>query len=84
MLHHNHAFISLIEAYLENVRAIKDDIAKQNTTENVESNIVLIENPRKVVTVAATIQEKNSKKHRQYTYGLYKQPGHNIATCLHK
>ncbi|CAG8546934.1 22830_t:CDS:2 [Gigaspora rosea] len=45
MLHHNHAFISLIEAYLEKVRAIEDNIAEQNTTENVESTIVSIENP---------------------------------------
>ncbi|RIB00437.1 hypothetical protein C2G38_2234306 [Gigaspora rosea] len=96
MLHHDHAFINLIEAYLENVHAIEDDIAEQNTTENVESTIVSIENPRKVVTrgrpkstshdktVATTTQEESSKKRGQYTCGLCKQPGHNIATCSHK
>ncbi|CAG8834258.1 571_t:CDS:2, partial [Gigaspora margarita] len=63
----------LIEAYLENVRAIEDDIAEQNATENVE-----------IVIVATTTQEKNSKKHGQYTCGLCKQPGYNIATCPYK
>ncbi|CAG8745198.1 20248_t:CDS:1, partial [Gigaspora rosea] len=93
MLHRDHAFISLIEAYLENVCAIKDEIADENTTENVESNVILIENPQKVVTRGRpksashdknVVTEKSSKKRGQYTYGLCKQPGHNIATCPYK
>ncbi|CAG8569839.1 26429_t:CDS:2 [Gigaspora margarita] len=50
MLYCNYAFISLIEAYLENICASKDDIADEDTIKNIESNVVSIENPQKVVT----------------------------------
>ncbi|CAG8591077.1 510_t:CDS:2 [Gigaspora margarita] len=93
MLHRDHAFISLIEAYLKNIRASEDNIADENNTENVESNVISIENPQKVVTRGRPksashdkniVTEKSSKKRGQYTCGLCKQLGHNIATCPHK
>ncbi|CAG8757572.1 3681_t:CDS:1, partial [Gigaspora margarita] len=83
----------LIETYLENIRASEDNIADENTTKNVESNIISIENPQKVVTRGRpksasynknVVTEKSSKKRGQYTCGLCKQPGHNIATCPYK
>ncbi|CAG8829925.1 24373_t:CDS:1, partial [Gigaspora margarita] len=83
----------LIEPYLENIHASEDNIAGENATKNVESNVISIENSRKVVTRGRlksashdknVVTEKSSKKRGQYTCGLCKQPGYNIATCLHK
>ncbi|CAG8851050.1 11058_t:CDS:1, partial [Racocetra persica] len=61
---------------------VEEVTTDQDTTENVESNVILIANPRKVVTrgrpksashdknVVTTTQEKGSKKRRQYTCGF--------------
>ncbi|CAG8515830.1 11530_t:CDS:2 [Gigaspora margarita] len=47
---HCQEYYSLIEAYLENIRANEDDIADENTTKNIENNVISIKNPQKVVT----------------------------------
>ncbi|RIB30047.1 hypothetical protein C2G38_2286103 [Gigaspora rosea] len=103
MLHRDYEFIRLIEGYLEKVCVREEELAKkqeiaadQDAIKNVESNVISIANPRKVVTrrrpktashaqnVIMTMQKKGSKKCGQYTCRFCKEPGHNIATCPHK
>ncbi|CAG8668164.1 6094_t:CDS:2, partial [Racocetra persica] len=96
MLHRDHEFVGLIEAYLEKIHAreheLQETAVPQYTIE--EGNVMPIANPRKVVTKGrprlaghdqnVVTHEKSSKKWGQYTCGFCKEPGHNIATCLHK
>ncbi|CAG8846790.1 8469_t:CDS:2, partial [Gigaspora margarita] len=72
----------LIKTYLENIRASEDNIADENTTENVE--MVTRGRPKSASHDKNIVTEKSSKKRGQYTCGLYKQLGHNIATCPYK
>ncbi|CAG8804558.1 28408_t:CDS:2, partial [Racocetra persica] len=102
MLHRDYEFVDLIKAYLEKIRVRKNELAEeqeattdQDSIKNVESNIISIVNPRKVITKGrpksashnknvVTTQKKSSKKCRQYTCEFCKKPDHNIATCPHK
>ncbi|CAG8775298.1 6357_t:CDS:2, partial [Dentiscutata erythropus] len=86
----------LAKVHASEDKLVEEVIEDQDTIENVESNVISIANSRKVVTrgrpklasydknIATTTQEKDSKKHGQYTCGLCKQPGYNIATCPQK
>ncbi|CAG8748488.1 22011_t:CDS:2, partial [Racocetra persica] len=75
ILYHNHEFVGLIETYLEKIYVREDKLAKEQKATTDQDFIKNVE---------VTTQEKNSKKHEQYTCEFCKKLGHNIATCLHK